>query len=97
MIRRITGFWAHYLRPFLFAFLGDFGSLYNVPSCHCEPVLTLAWQSVPLAPFLKLPALGNTDSHTSDVGHWFGMTRRVILCVQQILPLPRPANIPWRY
>ena len=36
--------------------------------CHCEPVLTLVWQSVfPLI-------MKNTDSHDSDIGHCLGMT-----------------------
>ena len=30
---------------------------------------------------------GITDSHTSDVGHWFGMTGSCIL--QQALPFPK--------
>ena len=47
-------------------------------ACHCEPVLTLAWQSVSKAPdfcvFSLISCKGITDSHTSDIGHWFGMT-----------------------
>ena len=56
-------------------------------ACHCEPVraakqvplgYTLAWQSVSKAPdfcvFSLISCKGITDSHTSDIGHWFGMT-----------------------
>ena len=39
-------------------------------ACHCEPVRRLAWQSV--SPSLLRG--GITDSHTSDIGHWFRMT-----------------------
>ena len=46
--------------------------------CHCEPVRRLAWQSVSKThnscTFPQIPSQKVTDSHTSDIGHWFGMT-----------------------
>ena len=45
-------------------------------SCHSEPVRTLAWESPGLEGkcHIKQPEkLG--DCHTSDIGHWFAMTR----------------------
>ena len=45
---------------------------------HCEPVRRLAWQSVSKThnscTFPQIPNQKVTDSHTSDIGHWFGMT-----------------------
>ena len=42
--------------------------------CHSEPVLRLVWESPsssrPLSSF-------DGDCHTSDIGHWFAMTREV--------------------
>ena len=47
-------------------------------ACHCEPVLTLAWQSVSKTykscAFRRFLPEKITDSHTSDIGHWFGKT-----------------------
>ena len=46
--------------------------------CHCEPVRRLAWQSVSKThnscTFPQISSQKVTDSHTSDIGHWFGMT-----------------------
>ena len=40
--------------------------------CHSEPVRTLVWES-PSSSRLRPPNDG--DCHTSDIGHWFAMTR----------------------
>ena len=44
----------------------------NQLRCHSEPVLRLVWESPsssrPLSSF-------DGDCHTSDIGHWFAMTR----------------------
>ena len=48
---------------------------YLLPSCHSEPVRTLAWESASPGTRLKSNSLPKrTDCHTSDVGHSFAMT-----------------------
>ena len=43
--------------------------------CHCEPVLTPAWQSASFGDWVHNRTFsGKTDCHTSDIGHWFAMT-----------------------
>ena len=56
---------------------GSFDRL-SAKRCHCEPVLTLERQSVSKTykscAFRRFLPEKITDSHTSDIGHWFGMT-----------------------
>ena len=61
--------------PSFFAVKFQFIELFLI-LCHSEPVRTLAWESPGLEGkcHTKQPKkLG--DCHTSDIGHWFAMTR----------------------
>ena len=40
--------------------------------CHSEPVRTLVWESPPSS---RPRPPNDGDCHTSDIGHWFAMTR----------------------
>ena len=69
---------------------GSFDRL-SAKRCHCEPVLTLARQSVSKTykscAFRRFLPEKVTDSHTSDIGHWFGMTGAGFIDTQK-----RPAS-----
>ncbi len=46
--------------------------------CHCHGQFALLLAKVVVVA-IRFLHMGITDSHTSDVGHWFGMTGSCIL------------------
>ena len=54
-------------------------------TCHCETSANTGCGNPFSLTLLKSQCFWDTDSHTSDIGHWFGMTD---LCIMAIMLQP---------